>query len=81
MFPMGSELIVLLALPTFGLIGYCLRDLASGRGTARAVTDAGISRGLWIGMLVVGIVIWPFGWIVAAAYLRTRRGVTPSRPR
>lgn len=66
---LGSYEILFIALVTWGLIGYCLYDIARDS----KVAPPGDSRTGWMVMLAVGVVIWPLGWVASAAYLRARR--------
>lgn len=66
---LGSIEILMIALLTLALVGFCLRSAIGRRA------DDG-SRMVWIVLLAVGLVVWPIGWVTSIAYLvdsRSRR--------
>lgn len=62
---LGAAEIVLLAVLTWGLTVYCIRDASRRRASPGTTT--------WIVILSIGLLVWPVAWLAVPAYLVDRR--------
>lgn len=67
---LGSVEIVVIGALTLAVLAGCLRHAMRTRGDGERTT--------WVVLLALGAVVWPLGWVVAAAYLLDARRARPA---